>query len=368
MIEATARALWPSPVSPAFVSEKAVERLWAGLQLMERFGATAATIQGWTAIISPAASAQTRSAIAAEVRETIKARYEPETWQRVAQPIFDRLRRRQRDALVAHVMHSTRLRRDSKQLYEYFLIDPGMEPVVQTSRIRLAISSVQLFVQRCLLNLEPRVHPSAIINAEHWEWMKRYRVWEANRKIFLFPENWLEPEFRDDKIAPVRRAGGRAAARRRVARPGRGRVPELPAQAGRAGAARHRRHAPGADGRTQARTCSTCSAAPMPSRTSTSIAGSARAVDAVGAGDGRDRGRPPRSGDLARPVVPVLGDVHGEGGAGHDRHGGRFQHRNHHPGRAGDVSRSAVALERIPEGDMDDARIERAGCRKRHQG
>src|SRR5262249_37377155 len=26
-----------------------------------------------------------------------------------------------------------------------------------------------------------------------------YRVWEANRKIFLFPENWLEPEFRDDK-------------------------------------------------------------------------------------------------------------------------------------------------------------------------
>ena len=29
--------------------------------------------------------------------------------------------------------------------------------------------------------------------------MKRYRVWEANRKMFLFPENWLEPEFRDDK-------------------------------------------------------------------------------------------------------------------------------------------------------------------------
>ncbi|MEM9696611.1 MAG: neuraminidase-like domain-containing protein, partial [Myxococcota bacterium] len=28
---------------------------------------------------------------------------------------------------------------------------------------------------------------------------KRYRVWEAGRKIFLFPENWLEPEFRDDK-------------------------------------------------------------------------------------------------------------------------------------------------------------------------
>ena len=86
-----------------------------------------------------------------------------------------------------------------EQLYEYFLVDPGMEPVVQTSRIRLAIASVQLFVQRCLLNLEKEVHPSAILNVEQWDWMKRYRVWEANRKIFLFPENWLEPEFRDDK-------------------------------------------------------------------------------------------------------------------------------------------------------------------------
>src|SRR5439155_10426034 len=85
-----------------------------------------------------------------------------------------------------------------EQLFEYFLIDPGMEPVVQTSRLRLAISSVQTFIQRCLLNLEPKVHPS-MINAQHWQWMKRYRVWEANRKIFLWPENWLEPEFRDDK-------------------------------------------------------------------------------------------------------------------------------------------------------------------------
>jgi hypothetical protein len=85
-----------------------------------------------------------------------------------------------------------------EQLFEFFLVDPGTEPVLQTSRLRLAISAVQLFIQRCLLNLEPGVSPSAI-DSEHWEWMKRYRVWEANRKIFLWPENWLDPEFRDDK-------------------------------------------------------------------------------------------------------------------------------------------------------------------------
>jgi hypothetical protein len=29
-----------------------------------------------------------------------------------------------------------------------------------------------------------------------WQWRKNYRVWDANRKIFLYPENWIEPELR----------------------------------------------------------------------------------------------------------------------------------------------------------------------------
>ena len=41
--------------------------------------------------------------------------------------------------------------------------------------------------------------PDAPSKAKQWEWMKRYRVWEANRKVFLYPENWLEPELRDNK-------------------------------------------------------------------------------------------------------------------------------------------------------------------------
>jgi hypothetical protein len=45
---------------------------------------------------------------------------------------------------------------------------------------------------RSQLNLEAKVD-RLVINAKYWEWMKRYRVWEANRKIFLYPENWLGP-------------------------------------------------------------------------------------------------------------------------------------------------------------------------------
>ncbi len=35
-----------------------------------------------------------------------------------------------------------------------------------------------------------------------WNWMQRYRVWRANRKEFLAPENWLEPELRHESAPP----------------------------------------------------------------------------------------------------------------------------------------------------------------------
>lgn len=42
---------------------------------------------------------------------------------------------------------------------------------------------------------------------DSWRWRTRYRVWEANRKVFLYPENWVEPEPR----SPVAAFGALAA-------------------------------------------------------------------------------------------------------------------------------------------------------------
>ena len=83
-------------------------------------------------------------------------------------------------------------------LYEYFLIDTQTQPAVQTSRIRLALSAVQLFIERVIRNLEPLASPSDVATSQ-WTWMKRYRVWQANREVFLWPENWLYPELRDNQ-------------------------------------------------------------------------------------------------------------------------------------------------------------------------
>lgn len=197
MVKAMAEALADAPAVATFESERPLQRLWQALQLAERFGVPPASLVKWAGIGKPSGTFEQRFEIATELRESVKARMEPGAWQRLVQPIFDRLRRRQRDALAVFVMNEKQFA-SLERLYEEFLIDPGMEPVVQTSRIRLAISSLQLFIQRSLLNMEKQVNPS-VINTGHWDWIKRYRVWEANRKIFLFPENWLEPEFRDDK-------------------------------------------------------------------------------------------------------------------------------------------------------------------------
>ena len=108
-------------------------------------------------------------------------------------------RERQRQALVDHLVHRDGAV-DSADLHARYLLDVEMGPLVRTSRVKQAISSVQLFIQRWLLRLEPDDLPRPPADLIHgWEWMRSYRVWEANRKVFLYPENWLEPALRDDK-------------------------------------------------------------------------------------------------------------------------------------------------------------------------
>jgi hypothetical protein len=113
-----------------------------------------------------------------------------------------------RDALVAYILHSLGLPFKSEgDLYRHFLIDPQVESCFRTSRVVAAIASVQLYIQRILLNLEQDRWkdvfklPAGALQGfrKEWEWRQRYRVWEANRKVFLWPENWLTPDVRDDK-------------------------------------------------------------------------------------------------------------------------------------------------------------------------
>ncbi|MDA8137861.1 MAG: neuraminidase-like domain-containing protein [Desulfobacteraceae bacterium] len=164
------------------------------LNLLRLLGTNVAVIQGLLAQAPSAADAMA-------ARKLFMAQFDAETLPKRLQPISDQLRVRQRDALVSYLQWRDGLS-DENALLDYFLMDVKMEPCMRTSRVKQAISAVQLFIQRCLLNLESQA-PIAVapgdINTTHWRWMKNYRVWEANRKVFLFPENWIEPDLRDDK-------------------------------------------------------------------------------------------------------------------------------------------------------------------------
>jgi hypothetical protein len=88
--------------------------------------------------------------------------------------------------------------RNDNDLYAHFLIDVQMNTDMITSRIVQGSAAIQLFVQRVLMGLESSSHLDDS-DIEQWVWLKNYRLWEANRKVFLYPENWTEPELRDDK-------------------------------------------------------------------------------------------------------------------------------------------------------------------------
>ncbi|RYH63712.1 MAG: PA14 domain-containing protein,virulence plasmid 28 protein, partial [Alcaligenaceae bacterium] len=149
-------------------------------------------------------------ALVADIKSAIKQKVTEAVWLETMKSVNDPVRNLLRDALVSYILEfkkpSPEITNPDK-LYEYFLVDVEMTSCMQTSRIRLALSTIQLFVQRCLMNLEPKVDPASI-RADHWAWMKRYRVWEANRKVFLYPENWLEPELRDNKSSMFKELEG----------------------------------------------------------------------------------------------------------------------------------------------------------------
>jgi hypothetical protein len=139
--------------------------------------------------------------LVAGIKAAVKQKLTEASWLETIQSVNDPVRNLLRDALVNYILQfkkpSSEIT-DSNKLYEHFLIDVEMDACMKTSRIRLALSTVQLFIQRCLMNLEKDVDPASI-REDRWAWMKRYRVWEANRKVFLYPENWLEPDLRDNK-------------------------------------------------------------------------------------------------------------------------------------------------------------------------
>lgn len=190
-----------------FKNETALTNIYNVMRLISKTGTSPLIL---VELAQPGNDFKELNDTAQQLKHTVKAKYEESDWLQLAGELSDNIRENQKQALIQYLLVRPELRAwgvyDADSLFEYFLIDVQMDACMDTSRIVQANSAIQLFVTRCLLNLESKiisgfeigVSPDAIA-AARWEWMKNYRVWEANRKVFLYPENWLEPEWRDDR-------------------------------------------------------------------------------------------------------------------------------------------------------------------------
>lgn len=119
---------------------------------------------------------------------------------------FDTLREHRRSALTNYLLNQKYFIDKGfvtgDNLFEFFWIDVNMGATLETSRMKQAISTIQLFVHRCLTGMETgfTILPSFLVNFQkEWQTLSKYTLWEANRRVFLFPENWADPTLRDNK-------------------------------------------------------------------------------------------------------------------------------------------------------------------------
>jgi len=179
------------------------ERLRRAFYFLDNLNASANTVKEFAAPAMTDVDAKT-------IKELLRSKFGVETWLMLSTEIQDVLRERKRDALAAYLLTKppaeapTGKWENTNDLYAYYLLDVEMSSCQLTSRLVQASGSVQLFVQRCFMGLEPEV----VVKADGddgdsawrwWKWMRKYRVWEANRKVFLWPENWIEPELKKDR-------------------------------------------------------------------------------------------------------------------------------------------------------------------------
>jgi ribosomal protein L7/L12/peptidoglycan hydrolase-like protein with peptidoglycan-binding domain len=184
-----------------FSNEMALVSIGRVMQYVARTGLSAVTL---AQVGKAATDFDSLDRTALILRNVVRAKYSENEWMEISGRLNNILRENQQSALASYMLTLDSVKNwgatNEDGLFEYLLLDVQMKSCMETSRIVQASASVQMFVNRCLLNLE---HDSGIspmdIDEGRWEWIKHYRVWEANRKTFVQAENYLEPEWRNNK-------------------------------------------------------------------------------------------------------------------------------------------------------------------------
>jgi hypothetical protein len=188
----------------ALLDARVLVRLARCFELADRVGTAPQKLKTelWNRAFQPPAGPAELQLAADYLYQLIKAGTSLRDWTEVARSLYNPVANALRDACVEYLIVNdpagTQLQ-DPNDVYEHLLTDVQMDASTDTSKIVEAINSIQLFYHRALMRLEQVPDVVAGNLKRWWPWMKNYRIWEANRKVFLHPENYIRPELRTEK-------------------------------------------------------------------------------------------------------------------------------------------------------------------------
>jgi Tc toxin complex TcA C-terminal TcB-binding domain/ABC toxin N-terminal region/Neuraminidase-like domain len=156
-----------------------------------------------------------------KLKRLLESRFEEDQLKKELKKPEERILAKTRDALVQFAISpnfpaaiNSNRPQTIKDLSSELLIDLKSSPCTMTNEILLAIESLQTYVLRVRTGQEKELdgnHDLIELKSfnevsekweamkKDWKWMRRYILWEAAQKVFLYPENYVMPHLRDNK-------------------------------------------------------------------------------------------------------------------------------------------------------------------------
>lgn len=132
--------------------------------------------------------------------------------------VLQSIKEARRDVLVDHYIANnvpkdlTDKITDAESLYEYLLLDTKVSELVKTSPIAEAISSVQLYINRCIegyegeLTTQSKSHFAPGKFLHNWDaYNKRYATWAGKERLKYYAGSYIDPSLRYNKTELFRR-------------------------------------------------------------------------------------------------------------------------------------------------------------------
>ncbi|QEL82826.1 toxin (plasmid) [Bacillus sp. JAS24-2] len=126
--------------------------------------------------------------------------------------LLQSIKEARRDALVSHYIANNVPEKlkdkitDADSLYEYLLLDTKISELVKTSPIAEAISSLQLYINRCIEGHEGKLttQGNSFFAAgkflDNWDtYNKRYATWSGKERLKYYAGSYIDPSLRYNK-------------------------------------------------------------------------------------------------------------------------------------------------------------------------